>query len=455
MTLNKNQDIELYIEGFTSEGSGVGHIDGMAVFVSGAAAGDKVLVHIIKVKKNYAIGKAVKILKPSKSRVAPDCEVFPSCGGCAFRHISYEAELEMKKQKVENAFKRIGGIDKEVDEIIGGSITEYRNKAEYPVSFDKRLSIGFYALHTHRIVNCESCALQPEIFSEIVKTVRKWIAEYGISVYDTKEKKGLLRHIYIRQAAVTKQIMVCLVINGENVPKIDILIDRLKKIEDVKSIVININTEDTNVILGKTCKTVWGEDYIYDELCSVKIRLSPLSFYQVNHAQAQKLYNKAKEYAGLTGSETVLDMYCGAGTIGLSMADSCKKVIGVEIVKPAVLDAKYNAELNRIENAEFYCADASNAAEMFKNKGIIPDVIIVDPPRKGCDSSLIETVCKMSPKRVVYVSCDCATLARDCKIFGSLGYKTEKITAVDLFPRTVHVETVVMLSRQKPIDSSE
>lgn len=447
MKLNKNQDIELYIEGFTSEGSGVGHFDGMAVFVSGAAAGDKALVHIIKVKKTYAIGKAVKILKPSKSRIAPDCDAFPSCGGCAFRHISYSAELEMKKQKVESAFQRLGGIDKKVDEIIGGDITEYRNKAEYPVGFDKKLNIGFYALHTHRIVDCECCILQPAVFSEIVKTVRKWIIEFGISVYNTEKNRGLLRHIYIRQGAVTKEIMVCLVANGENVPKTDILIERLRNIENIKSIVLNINTENTNVILGNECKTLWGEDYIYDVLCGVKIRLSPLSFYQVNHGQAEKLYAKAKEYAGLTGNEILLDMYCGAGTIGLSMADKCKELIGVEIVKPAVEDAKINAQMNGINNATFYCADASNAAEMFKNKGIKPDVIVVDPPRKGCDSSLIETICKMSPERVVYVSCDPATLARDCKLFEGLGYKVEKLTAVDLFPRTVHVENVVLMSK--------
>lgn len=447
MTLTKNQDIELYIEGFTSEGSGVGHVDGMAVFVSGAAAGDKALVHIIKVKKSYAIGKAIKILKPSKSRIAPDCQAFPSCGGCAFRHISYDAELEMKKQKVESAFLRLGGIDKRVDEIIGGDITEYRNKAEYPVSFDKKLNIGFYALHTHRIVDCESCVLQPRVFSDIIKIVRKWIIEFGISVYDTEKHRGLLRHIYIRQGAVSKEIMVCLVANGESIPKTDALIDRLQKIENIKSIVLNINTEKTNVILGNKCETLWGDDYIYDELCGVKIRLSPLSFYQVNHAQAEKLYSRAKEYAELTGNEILLDMYCGAGTIGLSMADKCKEVIGVEIVKPAVEDARNNAKMNDIKNATFYCADASNAAEMFKNKGIKPDVIVVDPPRKGCEASLVETICKMNPNRVVYVSCDPATLARDCKLFDELGYKVEKLTAVDLFPRTVHVESVVLMSR--------
>jgi len=448
MPLVKNQEIELQIESFSSEGSGVGHYDKMAVFVSGAAAGDKALVHIIKVKKTYAVGKAVKILKPSKDRIAPDCEVSASCGGCAFRHIKYEAELEMKRQKVENAFLRLGGIDKSVDEIIGaGGLVGYRNKAEYPVGFDARLKIGFYAAHTHRIVDCPQCVLQPEVFSDIVKTVRKWIVEYGISVYDPETGKGIIRHIYIRQGAVSKEIMVCLVINSDFLPKKEKLLERLLVISDIKSVVININKEKTNVILGKECKTLWGDDYIYDVLCGVKIRLSPLSFYQVNHAQAQRLYGRAKEYAELTGNETLLDMYCGAGTIGLSMADRCKKVIGVEIIEQAVGDARVNAEMNGIENAEFYCSDAAKAAQMLEEKNIKPDVIVLDPPRKGCDVSLVETVCKLSPDRVVYVSCDPATLARDCKLFGELGYKVEKLTAVDLFPRTVHVECVAKLSR--------
>lgn len=446
--LKKNDEIELYIEDFTSEGSGVGHFEGMAVFVSGAAAGDKALVHIIKVKSTYAIGKCIKLLKPSKTRIAPDCEYAGSCGGCAFRHISYEAETAMKKKRVEDAFQRIGGIDKKLDGFIAAeNLTRYRNKAEYPVSFEKELKIGFYALHTHRIIDCRDCVLQPKIFADIVAVIRKWTVEFGISIYNSETGNGLLRHIYIRQGAVSKEIMVCLVVNGERIPKKAELVKRLCEIPNIKSIVLNINRSNNNVILGEECKTVYGADYIYDELCSVKIRLSPLSFYQVNHAQAEKLYRKAAEYAQLDGSQTVLDMYCGAGTIGLSMADKAKNVIGVEIVEPAVRDAKINAGLNGIKNAQFYCADASQAAQMLKEQGIKPDVIVLDPPRKGCSAELVKTVSEMQPDRVVYVSCDPATLARDCKRFGELGYKTEKLTAVDLFPRTVHVETVTLITR--------
>ncbi len=446
--LKKNDEIELYIEDFTSEGSGVGHFEGMAVFVSGAAAGDKALVHIIKVKSTYAIGKCIKLLKLSKTRIAPDCEYAGSCGGCAFRHISYEAETAMKKKRVEDAFQRIGGIDKKLDGFIAAeNLTRYRNKAEYPVSFEKELKIGFYALHTHRIIDCRDCVLQPEIFADIVAVIRKWTVEFGISIYNSETGNGLLRHIYIRQGAVSKEIMVCLVINGERIPKEAELVKRLCEIPDIKSIVLNINRLNNNVILGEECKTVYGTDCIYDELCGVKIRLSPLSFYQVNHAQAEKLYRKAAECAQLDGSQTVLDMYCGAGTIGLSMADKAKNVIGVEIVEPAVRDAKINAGLNGIKNAQFYCADASQAAQMLKEQGIKPDVIVLDPPRKGCSAELVKTVSEMDPDRVVYVSCDPATLARDCKRFGELGYKVEKLTAVDLFPRTVHCEAVALLTK--------
>jgi 23S rRNA (uracil1939-C5)-methyltransferase len=447
--LRKNDEIELYIEDFTSQGSAVGRFEGMAVFVSGAAAGDRALVHIIKVKSTYAIGKCVKILKPSKDRIAPDCECAGSCGGCAYRHISYEAEKQTKIKRVEDAFKRIGGIDKKLDGYIEpDELTRYRNKAEYPVSFDRELKIGFYALHTHRITDCRDCVLQPEIFADIVAIIRKWIIEFGVPVYDSETGKGLLRHIYIRQGAVSKEIMVCLVINGREIPKANELVKRLAEIENIKSIVLNINTAGNNVILGEECKTVYGSDYIYDELCSVKIRLSPLSFYQINHAQAEKLYKRAAEYAQLDGTQTVLDMYCGAGTIGLSMAKSAKKIIGVEIVEPAVRDAKINAELNGITNAQFYCADASQAAQMLKEEGIKPDVIVLDPPRKGCSAELVKTVSEMQPDRVVYVSCDPATLARDCKRFAELGYKVEKLTAVDLFPRTVHCEAVCLLIKK-------
>lgn len=446
--LRKNMETELDIEAFTSEGSGVGHIDGMAVFVSGAAAGDRVLAHIIKVKKSYAIAKAVKILVPSEDRIASDCPISDSCGGCAFRHISYSAEVRMKREKIENAFKRIGGIEKAVDEFIeADELTHYRNKAEYPVSFKNKLDIGFYARHTHRIVNCEECVLCDKVFSDIVRIVRKWITEYGISVYDSETGKGLLRHIFIRQGKATGEIMLCLVINGDRLPKKEKLLERVLVIDDIKSVVINKNKKKTNVILADECETIYGSDFIYDELCSVKVRLSSLSFYQINRTQAERLYRKAAEYAEPSESKTLIDMYCGAGTIGLSMADKFKRVIGVEIVAPAVEDARVNAKINNIKNAEFLNMDASMAAEKFKEENIKADVIVLDPPRKGCSAELVNTVSEMSPERIVYVSCDPATLARDCKLFAENGYAVRKLTAVDLFPRTVHVESVALLSK--------
>lgn len=450
MHLVKNQDIELYIDSITSEGSGVGRYEGMAVFVSGAAAGDTVLAHIIKVKKSYAIGKAIKILTPSADRIAPECPVFPSCGGCAFQHINYAAECAYKKERIKDAFKRLAHIDITPDELISDSETRYRNKAQYPVSFQNgELKIGFFASHTHRVVDCRDCILQPAIFSDIVSIIRKWIVEYNISVYDSESRKGLIRHIYLRQAAVTKEIMVCLVINGDKLLKSDKLLERLLIIPDIKSVVININKEDTNVILGNLCETVWGEDCIYDVLCGVKIRLSPLSFYQVNHNMAEKLYEKAAEYAALTGNEIVLDMYCGAGTIGLSMAKNAKKIIGVEIIPEAIRDAKHNAAENGITNAEFFCGDASEAAQMLRSNAITPDVVILDPPRKGCAAGLLETVVSMQPQKIVYVSCDPSTLARDCAVLAERGYSVCRAAAADLFPRTVHVETIVMLSHKK------
>ena len=468
MSLVKNQEIELQIESFSSEGSGVGHYDKMAVFVSGAVVGDKALVHIIKAKKTYAIGKAVKILKPSKDRTDSDCEASASCGGCAFRHIKYGAELEMKRQKVENAFLRLGGIDKKIDEMIGAeSITGYRNKAEYPVGFDGRLKIGFYASHTHRIIDCPRCALQPEVFSEIVKIIRKWIVEYGISVYNPETGKGIIRHIYIRQGAVSKEIMVCLVVNSDFLPKKDKLLERLLVISDIKSVVININKDKTNVILGRACKTLWGDDYIYDELCGVKIRLSPLSFYQVNPVQTEKLYSLALSYAGLTGKESVWDLYCGIGTISLFLSGKASKVYGVEVVPQAIEDAKQNAANNGITNAEFFVGKAEevlpefygrkdavshsgNKAEQGREDMLHPDVIVVDPPRKGCDEMCLQTMLKMAPDRIVYVSCDSATLARDLRILCNGGYELERVRPVDMFPQTVHVETVVLLSHKKP-----
>ncbi|MCR4563567.1 MAG: 23S rRNA (uracil(1939)-C(5))-methyltransferase RlmD [Clostridiales bacterium] len=446
--LKKNDEIELVIDGYTAEGSGVGHFDGMAVFVANSAVGDRLKVHIIKAKKTYAIGKITEIISPSPDRIETDCPYFNSCGGCAFRHISYQAELNAKKDRVEQAFSRLARIDIKAESVCGGETERYRNKAQFPVGFDGDVKIGFFAPRSHRIVDCPDCLLQPEDFSEIVNVFREWIKDNGISLYDEETHKGVLRHIYLRKATATGEIMACAVINADCLPAVSDLAERLKKNESIKTFVLNINKEKTNVILGDKCVNVFGDGYITDILCKNRIRISPLSFYQVNKNQAQKLYEKALEYAAVNGDETVLDLYCGAGTIGLSMAKKVKRVIGVEIIPEAVEDAKINAAINDIDNADFFCSDASEAAQMLKEKGIKPDCIILDPPRKGCDNSLIKAVSEMNPERIVYVSCDPATLARDCAVFKEYGYNTDRLSVFDLFPRTVHVESVVLLRRE-------
>lgn len=453
MSLQKNQDIQLNIEGYTTEGNGVGHYDGQAVFVSGAAKGDTVIAHIIKAKKTYAIGIIKQLVKKSEDRTEVDCNHFKSCGGCAYRHISYEAEKCLKKQKVVDAFFRLAHLDVPVEEVVTCKTERYRNKAQYPVGFEKEVIAGFYAQKSHRIINSSDCILQPEEFADIVEIVKKWMTEFGISAYDSINHRGIVRHIYIRKAFKTGQIMVCLVINGEQLPKHEELVDDLLKIKDISSVVINIKTEKTNVILGNRCKTLWGNDYIEDVLCGVKIRISPLSFYQVNHDCAELLYKKALEYVDAKGDETILDLYCGAGTIGLSMAKGVKKIIGVEIIPEAVEDAKLNAEMNHIENCEFYCGDAKAAVKILKDKNVQPDAVILDPPRKGCDREVLSDVAEMNPKKIVYVSCNVSTQARDCAILKELGFETKEVTPVDMFPRTAHVETVAILLRneEKPI----
>lgn len=451
--LRKNQDIEIEITGITTEGSGVGHYDGIAVFVPNTATGDVIDCHIIKTKKNYAVGKIKSIIKASKSRIIPDCEVFSRCGGCAFRHINYTAECEMKKQRVVDAFARLGHIEISPEEIIkSGRENRYRNKAQYPVRLENgKINIGFFAQNSHRVIDCDDCMLQPKEFGKIVAVFRNWIEKNNISVYNEETHKGLLRHIYIRKAFVTNQVMVCAVINGHNLPKKDdLIVSLLKCADNIASITVNENTNDSNVILDKKCYTIWGSDFIEDILCGVKVRISPLSFYQVNRDQAENLYNKACEYAQLSENDTLLDLYCGAGTIGLSMAKKVKKLIGVEIIPEAIEDAKINAELNGIDNAEFICGDAPEAAKILAERGIKPDVIIVDPPRKGCAADLLDTIDGMNPKRLVYISCDPATLARDCAILKEKGFEIQKVTPVDMFPKTSHIETVVQLVRKNP-----
>ncbi len=445
--MQKNEEFILDIVDVTADGSGVGKADGMAVFVPLTAIGDRAKVKILKVKKNYAYGKLLSLIKSSKHRINHDCPCFNQCGGCVYRHISYDMEKSLKANKVYENIKRIGGVDMQPQPIISDKPYRYRNKAQYPLSVDGKA--GFYAFHSHRIIPCEDCLLQPEIFSQITEVVTSWVKEFDISIYDEQTNTGFLRHIYIRKAEKTGEIMVCLVINGEILPESDALVNSLLSVcgSALQSLVININKKDTNVILGDKCKTIFGSDYITDILCGVRIRLSPLSFYQVNHAMAEKLYEKAKEYAEPEG-KNIIDLYCGAGTIGLSMADSAKSVIGVEIIPEAIEDAGYNAGINDIKNARFICADATVAAKQLAKEGITADVVIVDPPRKGITPDVAQVIANdFSPQKVVYVSCDSATLARDIKIFSELGYKLEEYTPCDLFPRTSHVECVALLTK--------
>ncbi|MBQ3817438.1 MAG: 23S rRNA (uracil(1939)-C(5))-methyltransferase RlmD [Clostridia bacterium] len=447
--MRKNDIITLSIDDITVDGSGIGKYEGMAVFVPLTAVGDIAEVRILKVKKTYCFAKLERIITPSSERISQECEVFNRCGGCATRHITYESECKLKQNKVYSAIKRIGGIDIAPQPIIPSDRTErYRNKAQYPLSQNGKA--GFFARHSHRIIQSSSCLLQPEIFEKAVVAAEKWIKDYKISVYDESSNSGLLRHIYLRLAEKTGEIMFTAVINGNALPHSDKLVSELKAVcgENLKSVQINVNTLDTNVILGDKCKTVYGEDFITDILCGIKVRLSPLSFYQVNRNMAERLYLKASEYANPYG-KTILDLYCGAGTIGLSMAKSAKTVIGVEIVPQAVKDAVFNAEMNGIKNARFICADAKSAAAKLASEGLKPDVVIVDPPRKGCSEEVLKTIAEdFNPDTIVYISCDPATLARDVAFLSDKGYILKEYTPVDLFPRTTHIETVAFLSQK-------
>ena len=458
--LKKNDLIQLKITSATAEGSGVGHTaDGLAVFVPMSAIGDVLTVRILKVKKSYAFGKLEAVITPSPTRIKPDCPNFSKCGGCVWRHITYAEECAIKEQKVRDAVERIGGIKTQINPIIACDKTDrYRNKAQLPVGKDRdgNIQIGFYSFHSHRIVDCADCALQPEQFAEVIRITREFVEQYDIRVYDEVTGKGRLRHLYIRYAEVTDELMVCFVVNGNGLKHEDVLLQKLREaLPNLKTVVFNSNREKTNVILGKKNRVAFGDGTIEDELCGKRFRISPFSFWQVNRAQAEKLYSKAREYAGLSGSEKLLDLYCGTGTIGLTMADGCASLIGVEIIPDAVRDAELNAERNGVKNARFICADAPAAAEQLRKEGVSPDVVILDPPRKGCGEELVETVAKMQPERVVYVSCDPATLARDLKYFEQRGYITREVTPCDMFSRTAHVETVVLLSRKTPDDKIE
>ena len=452
--MQKNDEITLRITGMTAEGAGVGRAEGMAVFVPFAAPGDLLRAHVVKVQKTYAFAKIEEILESSADRAEPDCPVFGRCGGCVYRHLTYEAELKAKRQRVQDALTRIGGLPIEVPPVLGSeAVDAYRNKAQYPVArVNGQLQIGFFASRSHRIADCRDCRLQPSEFTAAVKTVAGWMERYQVSAYDEKNHRGLVRHIYLRKGEETGQVMVCLVANGRRLPHQGELLEALREqVLGLTSVVLNVNEARTNVIVGETCITLWGAPAIEDVLCGVRVSISPLSFYQVNRRQCEVLYRKAAEYAGLTGNETVLDLYCGTGTIGLTMAKKAGRIIGVEVVPQAVEDARENARRNGIENATFLCADAAQAAARLAKDGIRPDVVLLDPPRKGCTEELAATVSQMGPRRIVYVSCDPGTLARDLKTFEALGYHTDAVQPVDMFPRTAHVETVARLTKKAPV----
>ncbi|MBQ7874184.1 MAG: 23S rRNA (uracil(1939)-C(5))-methyltransferase RlmD [Oscillospiraceae bacterium] len=452
LLIKENSFIETEITAVTNEGSGVSRYEGMVVFTPFAAPGDGARVKIAKVGKNCIYGELDKVLRPSVDRIEPDCEVFGQCGGCSLRHIRYDAELYEKTHWVKDHIQRIGGFDIEPFPAIGSpKIEGYRNKAIYQVGRGEKGEpvFGFYRHKSHEVIDCKNCRLQPKEFADILTAIGFFVKQNKISIYDEKTHSGLLRAVYIRKGEITDEIGVCLVLNGDKLPGEKLLVSLLStQFKNIVSIVLNTNKERTNVVLGKKSRTVFGKDGITDVLCGVTVDISPAAFYQVNHGGAEKLYGVAAEFAGLSGGELILDLYCGAGTIGLSMAKKAGSLIGVEIVPEAIENAKINAARMGVTNAEFICGDAGTAAEELQERGLAPDVIILDPPRKGCSEDTLEAVAAMKPKRVVYVSCNTATMARDFKILDSLGYKPEKVQSVDMFPRTAHVEGVGLLVRK-------
>ena len=448
--LEKNKVYEATICDYTAEGQGVAKIEGCAVFVPNAIAGETCLVRIEKVGKTWAAGKILEILEKSPHRVQRRCPISSSCGGCDFWHMDYEEETRLKADRVRQALNRIGGEALAEMPILSAPTCQgYRNKAQYPVSCKKdRAFAGFFRAGTHQVVENDRCLILPEDTDRVKKIVIDFINHFRISAYNEQTQKGLLRHIYVRRGAVSGQVLVCLVVNGRKLPHAEDLIRRLQPVPGFATLVLAVNTRPGNAILGNEFISLYGPGYIEDTLCGLTFRLSPRSFYQVNHHQAQRLYEAAIAQAQITKADLVLDLYCGVGTITLAMAKAAGKVIGVEVVEQAVEDAWDNAKRNGIENAEFFCGDAGKAALELEAKGIIPDVVVVDPPRKGLNADTIEALSKMAPRRIVYVSCDPATLARDVALLKEKGYRLLNATAADLFPRCAHVESIVCLCRQ-------
>ena len=460
MEFRKNDLVTLEIEDCGIDGEGIGKADGFTVFVKDAVIGDTVTAKIIKAKKNYGYGRLMEVLKPSPYRVKPKCEFARQCGGCQLQALSYDQQLVFKTNKVKGHLERIGGFtDIPMEPIIGmDELFHYRNKAQFPVGRNKegKIVTGFYAGRTHNIIENRDCALGVAENKEVLDRVIAHMEKYGIEPYNEATGKGLVRHVLIRYGYFTKEVMVCLILNGNKIPKEEQLVKSLCEIPGMTSITINVNKKHSNVILGEEIRLLWGQEYITDRIGDISYQISPLSFYQVNPMQTQKLYAKALEYADLHGEETVWDLYCGIGTISLFLAQKAKFVRGVEIVPAAIENAKENAKLNGLENTEFFVGKAEEVLPReYKKNGVYADVIVVDPPRKGCDETLLETMIEMNPERIVYVSCDSATLARDLKYLCERGYELRKVCPVDQFGMTVHVETVVLLSQQKPDDTIE
>ena len=446
MELAKNQEHTVTIEGYGEGGMGVARIDGRVVFVHGALRGEKCRVLILKTLKSVAFAKVLEVIEPSSERITPDCPYFPRCGGCTYRHIRYEEELRLKKQRVQDNLSRIGGSDVTVEEILGARDTlRYRNKAQYPVSKDG--AVGFYRARTHEVIECEHCLLVKPEADAAAEALREYMQSCRVAGYDEKTGRGLVRHLYVRSNAAGESL-VCVLVNGDKLPKEDRLVTLLRDAcPKCTGIVLGTNTKKGNVILGDRYRTLWGSDRLEDTLCGKTFRLSVPSFYQVNRVQAERLYAKAIEFAGLTGQETVLDLYCGAGTITLALSDHAKKVLGAEIVPEGIDDARENAARNGVKNTEFFCGDASDVAKKLARENLRPDVITVDPPRKGLAADVVESIAEMQPGRVVYVSCDSATMARDVKRLADLGYTAQRACAVDMFPRADHIETICLLSK--------
>ena len=453
MAAKKNEQHPLRIEGYGSAGEGVARLEGQAVFVKGALAGEICQVQLLKVGKSAAWGRVTQVLTPVPGRQSPDCPRYPRCGGCQLRHMTYAEELRFKRQKVQDALQRIGGWTGRVEKIHGAEAPDrYRNKIQFPVADGPR--VGFFRARSHEVIDAEDCLLQPLAATRLREAFKLWMERYQVPAYDERAHGGLIRHFYVRVNR-RGQSLCAVIANGTDLPHQEELVQALRRAEpDLAGVVLSVNQEKTNVILGKTHRCLWGRDYLEDTLCGLTFRLSVPSFYQVNREQAEVLYGRALAFAGLTGRETVLDLYCGIGTITLVMARQAGRAIGAEVIPAAVEDAKANAARNGVTNAEFLCADAAQAAQTLADRGLRPDVICVDPPRKGLAPAVIDAIVQMAPQRLVYVSCDPATLARDVKRMEEQGYVLQRAEAVDLFPRTAHVETVVLLSKGE-IDSKK